>query len=139
MLQATASRAETLSCAVRADPFRVHLDLLNGRFVEIFETEAAIVLLALNLNLLLERSPSLLVLHELLKRQAVHHFAVEALSHIDLDAIDLRRVWVNHFVTVAREVALCKDHFSLELLAMMAELEYSSLVSVLDLKLLKFF
>lgn len=38
MLQATASRAETLSCAVRADPFRVHLDLLNGRFVEVFET-----------------------------------------------------------------------------------------------------
>lgn len=105
-----------------ADPFRVHLDLFNGRFVEVFETEAAIVLLALNLNLLLKRSPSLLVLHELLKCQTVHHFAVEAFSHIDFDAIDLCRVWINHFMAAARKVTLREYYFSLELLAVMTEL-----------------
>ena len=137
MLQATASRAETLSCAVRADPFRVHLDVLNGRFVEVFETKTAIVLLALNLDLLLERSPSLFVLDKLLKCQTVHHFAVEAFSHIDLDAIDLRRVRINHFMAAARKVTLREYYFSLELLAVMAELEHPSLVPVLDLKQLK--
>ena len=115
------------------------MHLFQASIVKVLETETTVMLLALDLKLLFECPPPLLVLNELFKNQAVHHFTVEAFSHIDLDAIDLRRVWVNHFVTVAREVALCKDNFSLELLAMMAELKYSSLVSVLDLKLLKFF
>ena len=95
------------------------------------------MLLALNLDLLLKCSPSLLVFHELLKCQAVHHFAVEAFSHIDFDAIDLRRVRIKHLVAAARKVTLREYYFSLELLAVMAELEHPSLVSVLDLHQLK--
>ena len=95
------------------------------------------MLLALDLKLLFECPPPLLVLNELFKCQAVHHFTVEAFSHIDLDAIDLRRVRVDHFMSAARKVTLREYYFSLELLAVMAELEHPSLVPVLDLKQLK--
>lgn len=60
-----------------------------------------------------------------------------ALSHVNLDAIDLSRVRVDHLVTSAREITLGKDDFALELFAMVTELKCPCLVTVLDLQKLK--
>ena len=95
------------------------------------------MLLALNLKLLLERSPPFLVFDELLKRQTINNLGIVALSHVNLDTIDLCRVRIDHLVTSAREVALGEDDFALELFAVMTELERPSLVTVLDLQQLK--
>ena len=95
------------------------------------------MLLALNLKLLLERSPPFLVFDELLKRQTIDNLGIVAFSHVNLDTIDLCRVWVDHLVTSTREVALSEDNFTLELFAVVTELERPSLVAVLDLQQLK--
>ena len=94
------------------------------------------MLLAFDLQLLFEGAPSLFILDQLLKRQTIHHLAVVTLGIVDFQTVDLSRVGVDHLVPDAGETTLGEDDFSFELLAVMAELESTGLVSVLDLELL---
>ena len=89
LLLAATTRAEAGSCTVRTRPVRVRPNFFQTGVIEVFEAQAAVVLLACSLQLLLVGSAALLVLHELLKHETVHYFDLMALRAVDFDAINL--------------------------------------------------
>ena len=70
----SAPRTKTGTCTDGTDPFIVQKNFFQTLFVEVLETKATKLVITGQLDLLLIRFPSLLILHELLNEQAVHQF-----------------------------------------------------------------
>lgn len=97
------------------------------------------MLLTAHLKLFLVCSTPFFVSDKLLEQDCIHLLPPEPLGFVNLNSIDLDRGRIDHFVKTAVKVAFCKDHFPLELLAVMAEAQIVVLVSIEHLKLLKLF
>ena len=108
--------------AVGADPVRILVDFLYTCLIEVLQTETTVLLVAGDMQLFLKRFPSLLILNKLLKQQTVHLLTQMPLSIVNLHTIHLNGGWIDHLIAQAVEVALGKDHCSLVLLAVVAEL-----------------
>ena len=130
------SRAEALTHTVRALPVRVVPCIFSTCVIEVFEAEAAELLLTNDLELVLECLPSLLVFDELLQDYMVESVSLMSLYVVDLDSIDHCRGRVKHLVLDATEVTLGKRRLPLQLLAVMAEVKFLKVRAVFGYKLL---